>query len=190
MPTETLRDGERTRVGTLGNQLDGRRRVRRQLRYAAIKRRKTSAPARGERKEVGVRHLSIADDLFERRRVGVDRRYVVIPECVSWLPTNLLQQVDRLRRCARVRNDTHVARHAHEPRLGHRTGRPTVVAVGCEPTKGAAVMHMVGPSERHQDVDVEQPDQLSSSAESTISGVMGGEPSRTWKTGKSSSYVI
>jgi len=51
--------------------------------YAAIERCEASAPAYGERKEVRVRHLSIADDLFERRRVGIDGRYVVIPERVS-----------------------------------------------------------------------------------------------------------
>ncbi len=176
--------------GRLGNQLDGGRHAGRQLGSAAIKRREASAPTRGKRKEVSVGHLSIADDLFERRRVGIDGGYVVIPERVSWLPANLSQQVDCLRRCARVRNDTHVARYPHEPRLGHRAGCPAVVVVGREPAKGATVMHMVGPRERHQNVDVQQPDQLSSSAESTISGVMGGEPSRTWKTGKSSSYVI
>ena len=77
-----------------------------------------------ECKEVRVRHLSMADDLFEGRRVGIDGGYVVIPERVSRLPANLSQQVDRLCRCAYVRDDAHVARYPHEPRLGHRAGRP------------------------------------------------------------------
>ena len=67
----------------LGDQLDRRRPGGRQLGNTAIKRREASAPTHGERKKVSVRHLSIADDSFERRRVGIDWGYVVFPERVS-----------------------------------------------------------------------------------------------------------
>jgi hypothetical protein len=45
-------------------------------------------------------------------------------------------------------------------------------------------MDVVGPSERDQDVHVEKPNQASSRAAWTISGVMGLALSLTWNTGK------
>ncbi len=88
--------GKSSRRPILGDQLDRARHVGRQLRHAAIKRREASALAHGERKEVRVRHLSIANDPFERRRIGIEGGYVVLPECVPRLLANLLQQMDRL----------------------------------------------------------------------------------------------
>jgi hypothetical protein len=46
-------------------------------------------------------------------------------------------------------------------------------------------MHVVRPRERDEDVHVEKASQKSSKASPTISGVIGGAPSRTRKTGKS-----
>jgi hypothetical protein len=54
-----------------------------------------------------------------------------------------------------------------------------------EPTNRPGVMHVVRPRERDEDVHVEKASQKSSKASPTISGVIGGAPSRTRKTGKS-----
>ncbi len=54
-----------------------------------------------------------------------------------------------------------------------------------EPSNGALVVNVVGPGQGDQDVDIEEAAQESSNASRTISGVIGGVPSRTRNTGKS-----
>ena len=66
-----------------GNQIDCRRHAGRQLDNAAIERREAPALTHGKRKKMRIRHLPIADDPFERRRVGIDGGHVVVPEGVS-----------------------------------------------------------------------------------------------------------
>ena len=74
------------------------RRPRHQFRHPAIECREPSMISCGERKQVGIRHLPIADDPLEGRRIRIHRRYIISPELVSRKPANLSQKLDRLPR--------------------------------------------------------------------------------------------
>ena len=64
--------------------------------------------------------------------------------------------------------------------------RPPLALNRREPRVRTAVMDVVRPGEGDENVDVQEPDQVSSRASATTSGVIGGASSRTSKTGKPS----
>ncbi len=145
-----------------------------------------SAPNR-EREQERVRHLTVPHELAEETRLVVDQRDIVNPKVVLPQAPRLSQKPDHFSRTLGVGDRTPVRRHANEARLSSRARSPAGVASGGEPLHRPCVVYVVRPRERHEDVHVKKPNQKSSSAEPTISGVIGGASSRTMNTGTSCS---
>ena len=104
---------------------------------------------------------------------------------MAWQLSDLRQESDGLPGGAGIREYAEVGGNPNEPCLRDRAGGPTVISNTAEPVDGPRVMNVIRPGECHQHVHVEESGQRSSRAASTISGVIGGAPSRTRKVGKS-----
>jgi hypothetical protein len=169
------------------DQLDGDRVVRHEIGDAAIERGQTPSVSDCDREQMCVRDLSVPDHATECGRGWIRRRYVVRPEDVSGKVAHASEMGDGCSGGAGFGNHPRIARDANEPRLGDRARSPAVLPDASEPCDCPRVVNMVGPRESDEDVDVQQASHLSSSAASTISGVIGAAPSPTRKTGNSPS---
>jgi len=140
-----------------------------------------------EGEQVRVGHLPVSHHANKEAEGVFRQRHGVFPELVPAGRAELRQEGDRLSWRTCVGNGPRVRRNPDEPRLSGRASGPTGGSDGNEPRHGRTVVNVIGPRQRHEDIDVQQGDQRSSSADSTISGVMGGASSRTTKTGTSCS---
>lgn len=169
------------------NQLDMHFVISSQLSDSSIERRECPSPPNREREQVRVRHLTVPDDAREEARLVINQRSVVNPKAVIPQSPHLSQKPYRLSGSLGIGDRTPVRRHAHEAGFGGRASGPACVAGGGEPLHRPSVVHVIRPRECHEDVHVKKSSQRSSSADSTISGVIGGASSRTMNTGRSRS---
>lgn len=157
----------------------------RQLDDPSIKGRQSAPVQVSQGQQPGVGHLPVAYRPA-KEAPGVFRRGDLVgPELVAGHPSHLRKDGQDLRWRPGVGNHARVGGDPHEPGLGGGTGGPARPMHTLEPSNGALVVDVVGPGQGDQDVDIEEAAQESSNASRTISGVIGGVPSRTRNTGKS-----
>ena len=125
-------------------------------RQPAVERGQDSAALNCGSQQHGVRDLSIslktADDLLGQ----VDDGAIKGPERVRLQLPEPLQQSDGFTRGHRVPDRGGIARNPNESRLRQGTGGPSVSAVHREPTACRAVMHVIGPGEGDEHIDIKQ----------------------------------
>ena len=117
----------------------------------------------------------------------LDHGSVEGPERVHPQPPDLSQKRDGLERRNIVPDHRRTARHADESSFGQRTGCPALIPLLREPRSRRFVVHVVGPCQGNQDVDVQQRCQGHSSSDLyTSSLVIGSASGSTRNTGSSS----
>ncbi len=159
----------------------------RQLPQSPVERCNAAPVMQRDGEQMRVRHLPVPHDALEETEGIVRQGHAVFPELMLARRMKLRQEGDRLPWRAGVGNGPGVGGNPDEARLGGRAGGPAGRSGAYEPVHSRTVVNVVGPRQRNEDVDVQQGSQRSSSADSTISGVIGGAFSRTAKTGISCS---
>ncbi len=156
-----------------------------QLNDPPIERRECATPTNREREQMRVRHLLVPHDAREEAEIVFNQRGVVYPKVVTPHVPQFGKKLDRLTGTLRVRDGTPVGGHTNEPGLGRGARGPSSFPDIRKPVQRPRVVYVIRPHKRHKHVHVQEANQRSSSADSTISGVIGGAFSRTVNTGTS-----
>jgi hypothetical protein len=158
--------------------------VRNQRAQSAVERHEASLVADGEAHQMRVSDLLVTDDARERDPARLGKPDIVSPEVMMRQGRDAAQQRRGLLRGHRSRNGSGIGGDADESQFDQGRGGPSVPGMSGEPAVSPGVMHMIGPRQRHDHVDVEQGHhQVSSSASRTISGVSGRASGGTLNTG-------
>ncbi len=133
------------------------RRIRwQQILHPAVVGRKRSAFSNGQVEQQGVGDLLVSDEPLSNLRQNPDETGIQGPEvvvsggCVRFQYAKCLSDPNLPAPCAGVTGK------AHEGRLRQRAGCPALVPPGCEPTVRCAVVYMSRPSQRHQNIHIQE----------------------------------